>query len=675
MAKLDARFTQLDTLNQSNEVIFDRSNTTGKLLAEPKCFDSENTKKFQVSFNMGNGAVSGNKSLLEQYRDRTEIPNENHFVESRMENNQTTNITQMNTHDKTPMYSKNPNMTNNKIDEILELSKNENDKRSNQTIEPSPSGITRCYVKYDDAANLQQQKLVQQYPMPKTDTVQVNYLKQMNHLTTGTGLVDSGTSPFVILNSVQGQGVENGKENRYQGKEFHETVPSTPLVKPEVIYKNAQTNVNTIELGKEIRINRESNTKQEPRKKLEKSKVVFVNLTPRPNTKSSYNDNNNNNTNNNFNISSNLNENKDNVQSKAVTNEAYTQDDLNTQLKDSAIMSYLDTLDQSGRSYRSNQRQIETPVSAKKSNLYPTERLKSIAEESNKDLYSQNLETNEMLNKRSLSYYDNINGNNNTQMPNTQLGHTNYSETDNTAYNPPLENEYSYKETQMAPQIVENCQHISNQSVKLQRDQINQFPTPNINNVSQFQENTRQDNNNVSTNSDEYDNYKNTKSNGGLKRYNLSTIEEENDDDKLISKSSKTYYDGKRCWTSLASSRSNYDNQNFQLNGVNYEYESSNSDMKVDYDNSVDTDSVDLIIRKNENHVNIKLPDISIERTVKERQCQNCCFKFFLILISLIAIAILIYFIAFDEYARNKLFSAEMWKNVYSRVTGPLSDD
>ena len=79
MARLDPRFNTLDaSSNTFSEALFDRTNksinnTISKPLTELRnkamsnYIDMENTKKFQVNFNMGN---SNNLSLLEQYRKR-----------------------------------------------------------------------------------------------------------------------------------------------------------------------------------------------------------------------------------------------------------------------------------------------------------------------------------------------------------------------------------------------------------------------------------------------------------------------------------------------------------------------------------------------------------------------------------------------------------------------------
>ncbi len=57
-----------------------------------------------------------------------------------------------------------------------------------------------------------------------------------------------------------------------------------------------------------------------------------------------------------------------------------------------------------------------------------------------------------------------------------------------------------------------------------------------------------------------YDNYK--KNRDGLKRYNPDSIDDDIKTELVVSGNLiRTYYDGKRCWTSLASSRSIYDNK------------------------------------------------------------------------------------------------------------------
>lgn len=71
--------------------------------------------------------------------------------------------------------------------------------------------------------------------------------------------------------------------------------------------------------------------------------------------------------------------------------------------------------------------------------------------------------------------------------------------------------------------------------------------------------------------SEDYDNMKprQQQKTGSLKRYNLSTIDENAEASQLKEEQEhqekyiKTYYDGKKCWTSLASSKSEYDNQKY----------------------------------------------------------------------------------------------------------------
>jgi len=101
-----------------------------------------------------------------------------------------------------------------------------------------------------------------------------------------------------------------------------------------------------------------------------------------------------------------------------------------------------------------------------------------------------------------------------------------------------------------APQTVENIQHTSHFSTRpLKQDQQIQFPS--TNNLINM------------THAENYDNYKRNRE--GLKRYNPDSIEVDTNTEQLIdtnqTKSIKTYYDGKRCWTSLSNSRSVYDNQ------------------------------------------------------------------------------------------------------------------
>lgn len=105
----------------------------------------------------------------------------------------------------TPQYTKNPNMTNNKIGEIIEASIDDKKNTpiafatntSDPLIEPSPSGITRCYVKFDEAEMLRSKVPY----IPSNDAVQVNYLNPSQRPITQK--VDSSTSPFVVLKTSQ----------------------------------------------------------------------------------------------------------------------------------------------------------------------------------------------------------------------------------------------------------------------------------------------------------------------------------------------------------------------------------------------------------------------------------------------------------------------------------------
>ena len=98
-----------------------------------------------------------------------------------------------------------------------------------------------------------------------------------------------------------------------------------------------------------------------------------------------------------------------------------------------------------------------------------------------------------------------------------------------------------------APQAVENIQHVSHCSRPQKHDQQIQFPSTNKLNSP-------------TSGVDNHTNYKIA----GLKRYDPSSIDTEentepNSENQM--KSIKTYYDGKRFWTLLSNSKSNYDNQ------------------------------------------------------------------------------------------------------------------
>ncbi len=86
MAKLDARFCGLDAVSETfnDQVMFDRTNRSANIMRSAKnksmqqTFDAENTKKFQVSFNMEERA---NKSLFEQYKQQQALdkPSDSRF--------------------------------------------------------------------------------------------------------------------------------------------------------------------------------------------------------------------------------------------------------------------------------------------------------------------------------------------------------------------------------------------------------------------------------------------------------------------------------------------------------------------------------------------------------------------------------------------------------------------
>ena len=188
MAKLDARFNSLETSEHTfSEVLFDKSN---RLLNDPRTnktmetFDSLNTKKFQVSLNKFDAVGA---SLLEQYRSRNEEYQEN--LNEHGNTNKFLSVKDSFKTDMTPIYSKNPTLKNNKITEINEISKNDNKPKDRSVlIEPSPSGITRLYIKYDDEAEGQNTK------------INHTHVHQSSNFVRNIGKTDSTTSPFVFLN-------------------------------------------------------------------------------------------------------------------------------------------------------------------------------------------------------------------------------------------------------------------------------------------------------------------------------------------------------------------------------------------------------------------------------------------------------------------------------------------
>jgi hypothetical protein len=383
-----------------------------------------------------------------------------------------------------------------------------------------------------------------------------------------------------------------------------------------------------------------SNVIKEP-KKLEKSKTVFVNLTPRPSS---------------LNLES-TEEGKP-QQQKTSNNDAFLIEQYKSQFPATVTDSTLNTQLDRTSMFTTNNRTIETPVSAKI--IYPkqtqSERLNPIVEEQqnyNCDLRKQE---NQMLNKKSISYYDNIirtDNNNNNENTAQHEQQTDDLESE-ASYSPQhMENHNENNSMQpssqnfrnLAPQTVENIQHISSSdfSKPLKQDQQIQFPSANyLNGI--------------------YDNYR--LKDGGLKRYDLNNIDTNNEqeflDDQM--KSIKTYYDGKRCWTSLSNSRSDYDNQNYELNEG---YEASQDSLKKCqlYNYKEEATDSSRLNKKSDLHVKIKLPDESLEMKVvtKEKssgKCRSLCLIVFTFLIFAVVIAILVYFIGLDKYARERLFSS-----------------
>lgn len=416
------------------------------------------------------------------------------------------------------------------------------------------------------------------------------------------------------------------------------------IVEP-VRHVNAHTSISVGDLEQE-----EKKVVKEP-KKLEKSKVVFVNLTPRPTSiiAESINPKNENlnqetiiKNNNSFlneqtEFSTKYGNHNQNLDSALAVDPTVTFADPTTNLADNITeTNYVD------HTFMQQNKSIETPVSAKK--FKQTDRLNPIVEEG-----SEKLECNQMLNKKSISYYDNViktdqNETTHSKPNNCSVYSTDYNPPlETTEYNPPLETNFGYTlPVETAPQAVENIEHMSFVANILQQDQQVQFPSPNQDNLDDCET---------------YDNFKQT--NGGLKRYELCSIEE-NNVNEIPTKSVKTYYDGKRCWTSLANSRSTYDNQNFELNEG---YDPSNERVKnVQLDTS--KDESDGKVKKTNMHVKIRLPDETVKTEIsksKKKKGQHCCFSFTLILIFFIVIVILGYFIGCDKDTRELLFSREFW--------------
>lgn len=619
MAKLDARFSSLDASNNFNEILFDKTNKSvnnSKLLAEPKQtnFDTENTKKFQVSFNNFNTSIAG-RSLLDHYRNKPEFQEDDNISKNLAEYEYELNSNFPKHTEMTPMYTKNPNMTNNKIGEINELSRDENDMKNNKSIyiEPSPSGITRCFVKYDEKKSIEAETPHQ----PNCDKSRFNQqLSKPSGLFIQSYQRDVSTSPFVFLNPKinEAQNVVREPTHMDAGTQFETTVSRTPMSikKNELNNKSLQTGMNTINLEDESKIVVEkvvTEKAKEPNKlnKLEKSKVVFVNLTPKPNP----------NTN-------------DISEIKPTNNVNFLSENrrLNTQLNDLTEMSDYPILNNSNQI--SVNKNIDTPK------FYPnqSERLMSIAEEKS----SEKLETNEILNKKTLSYYDNI----------IREEHAINVKEDVEKIDE-FDFQKSFSRNNLDSERTAENSHFMNQDLK-QKDQMVQFPTPIQNMESLVIDQT-------SSNSNDMQLFRNREVNQ-LKRYNLSTIEEEQDETAL--ECVKTYYNGNKLWTS-SNNEKYQENKGFEKSAENINEKSSQHEI-------TDEEKPYMTSKKNVNHVKIKLPHDSFGNTTmphKERKFQKFCFNFFLILIFLCVISVLAYFIGFDKLGREKLFSFKIWGRLF----------
>lgn len=148
----------------------------------------------------------------------------------------------------TPLYAKNPNMSNNKMCEILEISReNKNNSQlinrvasDDRYVQPSPSGITRCYVKYEEP--------VKSRPIVH-ETIQVNYQRpavNKHLLGAGDKKVDCSTSPFVFMNSSSEKQtqVKESKHSVVDQREFDK------IVEP-VRHVNAHTSISVGDLEQE----------------------------------------------------------------------------------------------------------------------------------------------------------------------------------------------------------------------------------------------------------------------------------------------------------------------------------------------------------------------------------------------------------------------------------------
>lgn len=192
-------------------------------------------------------------------------------------------------------------------------------------------------------------------------------------------------------------------------------------------------------------------------KRLEKSKVIFVNLTPKPCHPSS-------------NVEQTqqqkfyrpTEENFQMVNKAFLNNETKNQTDMNIGMKDSAVSyrtqrTMYDEDPTFDESFIRPNKTIETPVSAKFYSKPQSDRLKAIREERSDEAVNMS-EANPLLYKRNLSYYDNVMNKNETELndDNEDDEHTyNPSMRNNTQMNNTTQNDYQYQQYKYQ-QVVRN---------------------------------------------------------------------------------------------------------------------------------------------------------------------------------------------------------------------------
>jgi len=673
MVSVDSKFMNLDPSRTYYENLRDENENVNqsRMTLEPlgtTGYDLDNNKK-QVSFNDMNSAAQ-NKSLYEQYRLQATETAIDESLYSKINTKDTNNNLQksaqrahLNTQT-TPMYTKNPNMSNNKINEILNLSRN----MITDFIEPSPSGITRCYVKFDEPAPVKRE-----VPKPIADYVQVEYQNPTKYKPYSVAEIshtrDCSTSPFVFLktqlNEIQPKVTEQMRLEASKAvvfsdaaTQFNETaVQNTPVVtqKNQSNLKSIQTRPIISEepqvkvpIVKDIDrqevhavVHEVANEVVQKPKKLAKSKVIFVNLTPKvsdPPTKEADPQDTSN-----FGY---INENLEQLNTTVIGGDDLCQStSYQHKLDDS---SFVDKLANSARQHLS-------------------QRLMTITEENDNQIN----EPSGNINQKSSFYYDNIIKNKMEPINDSRSAAVTQE-----IFTPAISKDERNLEIhhsqnaplELAPQHVQHFNYISQNNSHgpsyqvdepqmnnldaahrneiEQRDQIMQFPTPNEMMFMNQHELTNANEDFVQP--------------PRLKRVNLSNFEENAEN---LPKEIKTYYDGKTCWTSLPADQT----------GLNQWYRPTENEPQNENNDRLDRHEVPEVKKRNDLHVKIQLPNENvnketIEKPTNERKGQRCCLKIFIFFVLLVVVALLAFFIGFDDYARKTFFNVEFWKSFKSAI-------